>query len=96
MWRLCLYGLHARACVLRSLSKNGFTGPILESIVALTRMVTLYAPRCSRPSRGVRKVRVAAQVPRSQPVLGQRAADDLGAEGGHAPVRLPSHTCRSL
>ncbi len=34
----------ACACAIRSLAQNGFTGPILASITALTRLVDLYAP----------------------------------------------------
>jgi hypothetical protein len=30
-------------CAIRALSKNGFTGPILASITALTRLLLLYA-----------------------------------------------------
>ncbi len=38
------FGEASCACVLRYLSKNGFNGPILASITALTRLVTLYGP----------------------------------------------------
>ncbi len=36
----------------RLLSKNGFTGPILASIMALTKLVVLYAlpPPCGLPA----------------------------------------------
>jgi hypothetical protein len=37
--------MHAACvCAIRSLNNNGFTGPILASITALTRLATLYAP----------------------------------------------------
>jgi hypothetical protein len=45
----CAWAVHLRRgrtpplCVIRRLDKNGFTGPILASITALTRLVELYA-----------------------------------------------------
>jgi hypothetical protein len=34
---------HASLCAIRALGKNGFTGPILASITALTRLAYLCA-----------------------------------------------------
>jgi hypothetical protein len=44
---------HASLCAIRSLGKNGFTGPILASITALTRLVDLCAapPPVRSPGR---------------------------------------------
>jgi hypothetical protein len=57
---------HASLCVIRYVARNGFTGPILASITALTRLASLYAPpppvrssgRLGRANR-----HVVAQVP---------------------------------
>jgi hypothetical protein len=48
---------HLSLCVIRALHQNGFTGPILASITALTRLAYLYAllPPCDLPAdSGVR------------------------------------------
>ena len=43
---------HGSLCVIRGLSKNGLTGPILASMSALTRLAYLYAalPPCGLPA----------------------------------------------
>jgi hypothetical protein len=43
LWVACSVRLHPLLCVIRRLYNNGFTGPILASITALTRLVLLYA-----------------------------------------------------
>jgi hypothetical protein len=42
--RLCSIRPHASLCVIRFVSHNSFTGPIPASIMALTKLVSLYAP----------------------------------------------------
>jgi hypothetical protein len=56
-WALPLVRPHSSLCVIRWLDNNNFTGPILASITALTRLVSLYAllPLCDLPAdSGVR------------------------------------------
>jgi hypothetical protein len=69
---------------------NGFTGPILASITALTRLVALYAPPppCGLPADSGLWMGTLAQAPPRQPLLRQRAADDLCADRAHGAVRL--------
>ena len=43
-WALSAVRPDASLGAIRLLGKNGFTGPILASITALTRLVGLYAP----------------------------------------------------
>ncbi len=81
-------------CAIRGLFTNGFTGPIPASITALTRLVTLCAP--PPPVRGlpaewrVLNGYAAAQEPQQEPLLRQRAADNLRADRSRVPVRPES------
>jgi hypothetical protein len=47
---------HASLCVARDLAENGFTGPILASITALTRLAYLCAPFARRGSPPTRRM----------------------------------------
>jgi hypothetical protein len=49
---VCPVRPHAALCLIRDLAKNGFTGPILASITALTKLFFLYAlpPPCGPPA----------------------------------------------
>jgi hypothetical protein len=51
-WALRSVRPHPSLCVIRGLLENNFTGPILASITALTRLVKLYAapPQCGLPA----------------------------------------------
>ncbi len=94
----CAWAVHLRRgrmpllCAIRYLAKNGFTGPILASITALTRLSYLCAalPPVRSPGRHslVLNGHVAAQVPHREPLLRQHAADDIRADRAHEPVRL--------
>ena len=86
---------HASFCVIRGLSKNGFTGPgpVLASITALTRLVELYTapPPCSLPADSGRATRhVVAQGPPRELLHRQSSADNLRIDRAHVHVR--SHT----
>jgi hypothetical protein len=65
-WALRSVRPHPPLCVIRYLNNNSFTGPILGSITALTRLADLYA--APPPVRSGRLARanehVAAQGPR--------------------------------
>jgi hypothetical protein len=76
------------------LGTNGFTGPILASITALTRLVFLYAsppPVRSAGRLGRANQHIVAQGRQQEPLLWQRAPDDLRADRAHAHVR-PKHS----
>jgi hypothetical protein len=75
--------------MIRWLNNNSFTGPILASITALTRLAYLYAvPPPLSPGRfGCANGHVAAQRRHRQPLLRQRAADDRRVDCAHCHVR---------
>ncbi len=80
----------ASLCMIRWLRNNNFTGPILASITALTRLAYLYAappPVRSSGRFGCANGHVAAQRRHRQPLLRQPAVDDLCVDCAHCHVR---------